>query len=141
MTEPVLLPHLRRFLEANPAGVLATSRPDGVPRQSVVYHLVDGDRLLISTEATRAKARDVERTGRASYCVVGAAKPYPQVSVTGSARILTDDIGGHTARLFEIISGNASAPMSDDVLAAIGRVLLELVVERVVVAQYLPEEG
>ena len=39
---------------------------DGRPRQSLVYYVRDGDRLLISTLADRLKARDVraDRAGR-----------------------------------------------------------------------------
>jgi hypothetical protein len=44
-------------------------------RQSVVYFALDGDRLLISTEPGRAKAKDVQHTGHASLCVIGAAAP------------------------------------------------------------------
>lgn len=75
------------FLTRQSAGVLATTRPDGNVRQSVVYFALDGDRLLISTEPGRAKAKDVQRTGRASLCVIGGASPYPSVTLEGPARI------------------------------------------------------
>ena len=57
---------LRRFLDANPVGVLATPAADGRPRQSLVYFCRDGDRLLISTLTDRLKARDTRRSGWAS---------------------------------------------------------------------------
>ena len=124
--------NVRAFLEAQPVGVLATPRPDGTTRQSVVYHVVDGDRLLIWTESKRAKARDVVRTGRASYCVLGHEKPFPSVTVEGPARILTEGISAPTARLFGLIFGEVPTdPPSDEALAAIDRVILELTVEHV----------
>lgn len=127
-----LTDRVRAFLDEHPVGVLATQRPDGSARQSVVYHVIDGDRILISTEATRAKARDVVRTGRASYCVLGHEKPFPSVTVEGPARILTEGIGETTARLFGRISGQAPAePPSDEALAEMGRVILELTVDHV----------
>ncbi|MEQ4720699.1 pyridoxamine 5'-phosphate oxidase family protein [Nonomuraea sp. B19D2] len=88
---------VRDFLDGQTAGVLATTRPDGTARQSVVYFALDGDRLLISTEPRRAKAKDVERTGRASLCVIGPTAPYPSVTLEGAARIRATGIGADTA--------------------------------------------
>jgi len=126
------------FLDDVPVGVLATIRPDGGVRQSTVYFVRDGDRILISTESKRQKARDVERTGRASLCVQGPAKPYPCVTVEGDARIRTQGIGEPTARLIERIAG---APVdeiqTDETLAAVDRVILEITVDRAYGASYL----
>ncbi|GAA2212502.1 hypothetical protein GCM10009850_079640 [Nonomuraea monospora] len=96
---------VRDFLAHHTAGVLATTRPDGGTRQSVVYFALDGDRLLISTEPGRAKAADVRRTGRASLCVLGGAPPYPSVTLEGSARIRTTGIGPDTAAVWSRIGG------------------------------------
>ncbi len=129
---------VRAFLAEQPVGVLATTRPDGSVRQSVVYHVLDGDRILISTESTRAKARDVERTGRASYCVTGHAKPFPCVTVEGPARLLSEGIGGPTGLLVAKITGDPPGdPLTDEALAAVGRVILELTIERAYGASYL----
>lgn len=129
-----------RFLDEHDIGVVATERPDGLPRQTVVYHVRDGDRLLVSTMGDRAKARDVQRTGRASYAVVGPAKPHPQVVITGAARILTTGIAEATSRIFGRITGSApEPPLTDERLAEMGRVVLEITIERVAAASYLPE--
>jgi general stress protein 26 len=58
-----LTPQLEDLLDSQRVGVLATIAGDGKPRQSVVYCVRDGDRLLISTVADRQKARDVRRSG------------------------------------------------------------------------------
>jgi hypothetical protein len=54
---------IRNFLATTTTCVVATTRPDGSVRQSVVYFLfaqVDGtDCIVMSTEAGRAKALDV----------------------------------------------------------------------------------
>jgi len=123
---------VRAFLAEQPVGVLATVRRDGGIRQSVVYHVLDGDRILISTLADRGKARDVERTGRASYAVPGHEKPFPQVVVEGRARILTSGVAEPTMRIFERIGGSRPAtPLTDEMLAGMKRVVLELTIERV----------
>jgi PPOX class probable F420-dependent enzyme len=127
-----LTENVRRFLDEQNVGVLATIRPNGEVRQSIVYHVLDGDRLLISTEATRAKARDVTRTGRASYCVMGHEKPYPSLTVEGRAAVRTEGIADGTSRVMAKIRGEAPDPApTDEALAAVGRVLIEISVDRV----------
>jgi PPOX class probable F420-dependent enzyme len=123
---------VRAFLVAQPVGVLATRRRDGGIRQSMVYHVSDGDRILISTESGRGKAHDVRRTGRASYAVVGHEKPFPQVVVEGAARIRTTEIAEPTMRIFERISGKPPPnPLTDEMLAGMKRVILEITIEQV----------
>ena len=132
-------PSLRDFIATEPSGVLGTRRPDGRPRLTVVRHLLDGDRILISTEATRAKARDVARDGWASYCITGHRAPYPCVTVEGAARIVTEGAGATTTRIFEQMTGNPMEdPLTDDAVAAMGRVVIELTVERAYGATHIP---
>jgi PPOX class probable F420-dependent enzyme len=127
------------FLDQQRVGVLATIRADGRPRQSVVYFARDGDRLLFSTEAGRRKAKDVERTGWASLCVGGDTPPFPSATLAGDARIRTERIGPGTAAVMQRIAGSPEPPepQTDEALAAVGRVLLEIDVERVGPVSYL----
>ncbi len=128
----------RRFLETQPVGTLTTLRSDGKARSSVVYFTLEGDRIRISTVAKRAKARDVTRTGWASFCVMGHEKPFPSLSVEGPARIVTRDIGPATAALLEKITGKTpDAVPTDEQLAVGGRVILEIDVERVYGVSYV----
>ena len=128
-----LTDELREFLDDERIGVLATTDGKGRPRQSVVYYVRDGDTLLISTVSDRHKARDVERTGWASLSVRAEEQPYPSATFSGSARILTEDIGASTARIMQRITGSDELPpaQSDEALAEIGRVILEISIERV----------
>lgn len=130
---------VREFLDAHIAGVLSTVSPEGRARQSVVYYVRAGQRLLISTESKRLKARDVRRAGWASLCVMGAEKPFPSATVAGPAEILTTDIGPATAAIAQRISGAESPPQAqtDEALAAVDRVILQISVERVGPVSYL----
>jgi PPOX class probable F420-dependent enzyme len=134
-----LTDELRDFLDAHRVGVLATLAGDGKPRQSVVYYAWDGERLLISTESKRRKARDVERTGWASLCVRGDEQPYPSAAFSGRAEILTEDIGPATASVMQRIAGTPEPPdpQSDEALAALDRVILAITVERVAAVSYI----
>lgn len=129
----------REFLDRHPVGVLATRTSGDGPRQSLVYFARDGERLMISTLTDRLKAQDVRRTGWASLCVMGHRPPYPSATFSGPAEILTEDIGGPTARIAQRISGAAEPPepMTDDALAEVGRVILAITIERVTAANYI----
>jgi PPOX class probable F420-dependent enzyme len=133
--------NVRQFLDDVAVGVLATIRADGSARQSVVYFVRDGERIWISTESRRGKARDVARHGFASLCVQGPAKPFPSVTVEGTARIVRDGIGEPTARVMERITGTRPEPATDADLAAVDRVVIEIDVDRVYGASYLPGGG
>jgi PPOX class probable F420-dependent enzyme len=139
----VLSDELAEFLDGHRAGVLATKSAKGRPRQSVVYYARDGERLLISTESKRLKARDVKRTGWASLCVLGHEQPYPSAVFSGPAEILTEGIGPATASVMQRIAGTPEPPepQSDDALAAIDRVILAITIERVGPVNYIDEAG
>jgi PPOX class probable F420-dependent enzyme len=138
-----LTPKLRDFLDANRVGVLATTAANGTPRQSLVYYVREGDRLLVSTLTDRLKARDVRRSGWASLCVMGHALPYPSATFSGRAEILTRGIGEPTARIAQRVSGADHVPdvMSDEALAEVGRVLIAISVERVTAMAYVEAEA
>lgn len=137
----VVTDQLAAFLDANPVGVLATTAADGRPRQSLVYFVRDGNRLLISTLGDRLKARDVRRNAWASLCVMGHERPFPSATFSGPAEIVTDDIGAPTAAIGQRIAGSPEPPaaMSDTALADAGRVVLAITIERVRAINYLDE--
>ncbi len=132
---------LHAFLDSNPVGVLATLAPDGKPRQSLVYFALEGDRLLISTLTDRLKARDARWSGWASMCVTGHEPPYPSATFSGTAEILTEDIGSPTAKIMQRIAHTAEPPepITDEALAEAGRVVLTIHVDRVSAASYIPK--
>ena len=135
-----LIPQLIDFLDAHRVGVLATVDKVAMPRQSVVYYVREEQRLLISTESKRLKARDVLRSGWASLCVLGHERPYPSAVFSGPAEILTEGIGPATAAIVHRIADLPEPPQaqSDEALAVIDRVILAITVEAVTAVNYLP---
>jgi PPOX class probable F420-dependent enzyme len=128
---------VRDFLEQADVGVLGVKRQDGSVHQSVVYHVLEGDTLLISTEPTRLKGRAVKRDGWASYCVVGPERPHAAVSVEGPARLLDDGVAEPTMRLFAKIFGRDPDPLTDEQVRSMNRTIIELTIERVYASSYL----
>jgi len=134
-----LTTELREFLDANRVGVLATGAESGLPRQSLVYYARDGGCLLISTLAQRLKARDVERSGWASLCVMGHDAPYPSAVFSGAAEIETQEIGAPTALIMQRVADlpEPPEPQSDAALAELGRVVMRLRIDRVSAVNYI----
>jgi PPOX class probable F420-dependent enzyme len=130
-------PAVLALLESVPVGVLGTVRPDGRARQTTVYYVLDGSTVWVSTEGGRAKSADVARSGWASLCVVGAAAAYPSATVEGPASIQTDAVAPMTGRVIARITGGDPPDLAEADLAAAGRVLLRLDVERVYGASHL----
>ena len=138
-----LSPQLIEFLDAQRVGVLATVDDVAMPRQSVVYYVRDEERLLISTESKRLKARDVRRSGWASLCVLGHERPYPSAVFSGPAEIVTENIGPATAAIMQRIAGTPEPPeaQSDEALAAVDRVILAITIKAVSAVNYLPADA
>jgi PPOX class probable F420-dependent enzyme len=134
-----LTAELREFLDANRVGVLATAAENGHPRQSLIYYARDGDHLVLSTLAQRLKAKDVERLGWASLCVMGHEPPYPSAVFSGPAEILTENIGAPTAAVMQKITGSDEPPepQTDEALAAVGRVVMRIAIAQVSAVNYI----
>jgi PPOX class probable F420-dependent enzyme len=136
-----LTPVLEQFLDEHVVGVLATRPRDGNPRQSVVYYVRDGERLLISSVAGRVKVRDVERSEWASLCVMAPRHPFASATFSGRAEILTTGIGPATAAVAQRFMQADEPPeqQSDAALAAVGRVIIAISIERAAAVSHLEQ--
>lgn len=81
----------KAFLKGHRLAIVGVERKDAPPQLSPVYYVMDGDDLLISTTATRAKAASVRKAGRVSVCVLGEQQPFPYLTVYGHGRIEDED--------------------------------------------------
>jgi len=80
----------REFVRGHRVAVFGYNRRQHGPAMTVVYYVMDGDDLLVSTMAARAKARAVARDPHVSLCVLDEKWPPSYVVVYGTARIVTD---------------------------------------------------
>jgi hypothetical protein len=72
----------RRFVRTHRTCVFGYGRRHDGPALSVVYYVpTDGDELLVSTMAARAKARAVARDGKVSLCVLDERWPFAFLQV------------------------------------------------------------
>jgi PPOX class probable F420-dependent enzyme len=80
----------REFVRAHRTAIFGYARRDHGPAMTVVYYVMDGDDLLVSTMAERAKAKAVARNPKVSLCVLNEQWPLTYLLVYGTARIVTD---------------------------------------------------
>ena len=80
----------REFVRAHRTAIFGYGRRDHGPAMTAVYYVMDGDDLLVSTMAERAKAKAVARNPKVSLCVLDEKWPPTYLLVYGTARIVTD---------------------------------------------------
>lgn len=116
------------FLKTHRFCVVGYGRQAGPPSLSPVYYVMDGDDLLISTQANRAKAKAALRNPEMTVCVLGEQPPFPYVTIYGRATIEADGAVDLMARLGEVISGQpvpaAARPALEERAKAEERVVL-----------------
>lgn len=95
LPEPV-----RAVLAGRTFAHLATTARDGSPRSVPVWIDVEEDgRLVMFTQSTSAKSRNIERDGRVAISAVNLENPYEQCDVRG--------------RVVERIDGDAAHEVAD----------------------------
>jgi PPOX class probable F420-dependent enzyme len=77
----------REFVRTHRTAVFGYNRRSDGPAQSIVYYVVDGDDILVSTMGARAKAKAVERLGKVSLCVLDEQWPPTYLVVYCDAKL------------------------------------------------------
>ena len=122
----------REFVERHRTCVFGYQRKEGPPSMSVVYYTMDGDDLLISTMADRAKAKAVQRLGEVSICVLDEEWPLTYLVIYGKARVERDwkQTGTVMMKVGEIMSGNpipeSARPVVEEMAKREDRVVLRI---------------
>jgi PPOX class probable F420-dependent enzyme len=94
MTQPAattaLTPRIRAFLGATRFVSIATTDPDGAPRQAVVWYRLDGDEIVLNSAVGRRWPANLMRDPRISLAITDAADGYRWIGLTGVATPVTD---------------------------------------------------
>ncbi len=77
----------REFVRKHRTAVFGYGRKHDGPAQSVVYYVMDGDDILVSTMRARAKAKAVGRLGKVSLCVLDEQWPLTYLVVYCDAQL------------------------------------------------------
>ena len=104
----------RAFVAEHRTAIFAYNRSEDGPSMSCVYYVCDGEDLLVSTMAERAKALAVFRSPKVSLCVLDEQWPPTYLQVYCDASIETDEQA--VVELMMRIAGlMAGGPMPEEV--------------------------
>jgi PPOX class probable F420-dependent enzyme len=97
----------RQFVRDHRTCVFGYDRKAHGPAMTVVYYVMDGDDLLVSTMAARAKAKAVTRDERVSLCVLDESWPFSYLQVYGTGMVERDpqQAADVLARVIGLMSG------------------------------------
>ena len=114
----------REFVRKHRTCVFGYGRKDDGPAMTVVYYVMDGDDLLISTMAARGKALAVKRNPKVSLCILDEQWPLTYLQVYGEAT-LEEDFGQAVDLLRRVIDLMAGKDVSSAKPAEIERMARE----------------
>jgi len=81
----------RQFVRDHRTCVFGYGRQADGPAMTIVYYVMDGDDILVSTMVGRAKAKAVARNPKVSLCVLDENWPVTYLQVYGNAVLETDE--------------------------------------------------
>ena len=120
--------------------IITTLRADGTPHMTPVWHIVDGDEVVVAVGRDTVKARNVGRNPSVSLCVVEGSltrttsdPPQRWVLVDGTARISEDRVEELVRAVsYHYLGEEDGAPYVEDILGKLDFVLLRITQTQVV---------
>jgi PPOX class probable F420-dependent enzyme len=113
----------RNFVKTHRTAIFGYNRKYDGPSMSVVYYVMDGDDILISTMLERGKAKAVLRNPKISLCVLDEKWPLTYLLVYCTAAVETD-IEAATEMLTRIAGLMAGQTMPDSVRENMKRIAI-----------------
>jgi len=104
----------REFVRNHRTAVFGYGRKAHGPAMSIVYYVMDGDDLLVSTMGARGKARAVERNGKVSLCILDEQWPPTYLQVYADA-VVERDFDSTVDLMLRIAGVMAGKPMPESV--------------------------
>ena len=98
----------REFVKSHRTAVFGYRRKAHGPAMSIVYYVMDGDDILVSTMAARAKAGAVQRDQKVSLCVLDEQWPPTYIVVYCDATVETEEdaVVDLMMRIAGVMAGN-----------------------------------
>ncbi len=82
----------KQFLDEKRFAVVATINADGTPQQTVLWYMLNGDKIIMNTAVGRVKEKNLKRDLRISFCV---EEGYQYVTLEGRAELDYDQERAH----------------------------------------------
>jgi PPOX class probable F420-dependent enzyme len=112
----------RQFVRDHRTAIFGYRRAEHGPAMTVVYYVMDGDEILVSTMAERGKAKAVRQDPRVSLCVLDENWPLEYLQVYGTAS-LDDDFDSASDVLRRVVDLMAGETMPSSTRASIERMV------------------
>jgi hypothetical protein len=104
----------REFVAGHRTAIFGYGRRQDGPAMTIVYYVLDGDDILVSTMAARAKAKAVARNQKVALCVLDEQWPPTYLQVYCDAKVETD-LDANVDLAMRIAGVMAGQPMPEDV--------------------------
>ena len=112
---------------------ITTLRADGTPHTTPVWHIVDGEEVVVAVGRNTAKARNVRNNPSVALCVAADESPQRWILVNGSARISEDRVEELVRAVsYHYLGPEEGAPYVKDILGKLDFVLLRIAPSAVV---------
>jgi PPOX class probable F420-dependent enzyme len=95
---------IREFIDDTKFATIATTDPDGGPRQAVIWYTVTGDEIVLNSKIGRRWPTNLLRDPRMSFAVTDGVDGYRWIGLTGQVTAVEDqataqaDIAGMARR-------------------------------------------
>ena len=107
--------------------IITTLRADGSPHMTPVWHLVDGDEVVVAVGRDTIKARNTRNNPSVALCVAANESPQRWLLVNGSARISEDRVEDLVRAVsFHYLGPEEGEPYVEDILSKVDFVLLRI---------------
>jgi nitroimidazol reductase NimA-like FMN-containing flavoprotein (pyridoxamine 5'-phosphate oxidase superfamily) len=106
----------RKFVREHRTAIFGYGRKDDGPAMTVLYYVMDGDDLLISTMLARGKAKAVKRNPKVSLCVLDENWPPTYITLFCDATIeatVSDDLEAVADVLLRVLQLMAGRELDD----------------------------
>ena len=106
---------------------VTTLRADGAPHMTPVWHLVDGDEVVVAVGRNTVKARNVRRNPNVALCVAANESPQRWLLLNGAARVSEDGVEELVRAVsYHYLGAEEGAPYVEDILSKLDFVLLRI---------------
>ena len=111
---------------------ITTIRGDGTPHVTPVWHLVDGDDVVVAVARSTVKARNVRANPQVALCVAANQRPQPWALINGTARLSEERVEEIVRAVsFHYLGPEEGGPYVEDILQKLDFVLLRITPEQV----------
>ena len=112
---------------------VTTIREDGTPHVTPVWHLVDGDEVVIAVDRQTIKARNVRANPQVALCVAVDERPQPWVLINGTARLSEERVEEIVRTVsFHYLGEEEGGPYVEDILPKMDFVIMRITPDRII---------